>query len=401
MDVQRTSIRRRAHDAPSLDAGWDRRRGPAGAALGGRARRTRRSTRASAAPTCSDFLDWALPQVPERPPRACSSSRFHGAELPEICDELGITRGQRLPAPLARHEGPRDAEGAVRRMSTTDAGPQRLHRRVERRRAPARARLPRAACPTAPSATSSPTRSRPGSRSRRRPDYDDAARAAIRAEPAVARVLAAVGDDAGLWPQLIPRCARAPGLSIGSVAAALVERFELGAGHASAPPTTSSAWSAASSSPRASRGGCSTRSASCSARAGDARRRRAARASAAPGGRRRHAVPRRRATPATGSRTTSRRSAAAAMAPAPPPMDEVDRLFARRPGGLTGRRVAAGRGSGAGAARWRRRRGSRAPSPAPAITGLSRPDRGERDGGDVVAERPAEVLLDRAQRARG
>ena len=35
---------------------------------------------------------------------------------------------------------------------------------------------------------------------------------------------------------------------------------------------------------------------------------------------------------------------------------------------------------------------------APAIIGLSRPDRGERDRGDVVAERPGQVLLDRAQR---
>ena len=37
------------------------------------------------------------------------------------------------------------------------------------------------------------------------PALDAGARAAIRAQPAVRRVLDAVGDDAGLWPEVVPR----------------------------------------------------------------------------------------------------------------------------------------------------------------------------------------------------
>ena len=59
------------------------------------------------------------------------------------------------------------------------------------------------------------------------PDYDDAARAAIRAEPVVEHVLSAVGDDAGLWPAVLPRLRARQGLSIAQVAASLVQRFGL------------------------------------------------------------------------------------------------------------------------------------------------------------------------------
>ena len=61
------------------------------------------------------------------------------------------------------------------------------------------------------------------------PDYSDAARAAIRDEPAVRSVFATVGDDAGLWPELIPRLRARAGLSLADLAARVRERFGLGA----------------------------------------------------------------------------------------------------------------------------------------------------------------------------
>ena len=62
------------------------------------------------------------------------------------------------------------------------------------------------------------------------PDYSEATRAEIRAEPAVQHVLAAVGADAGLWPQVIPQLRARAGLSVGQVAGRLVARFGLGSG---------------------------------------------------------------------------------------------------------------------------------------------------------------------------
>jgi transcriptional regulator with XRE-family HTH domain len=56
------------------------------------------------------------------------------------------------------------------------------------------------------------------------PAYDDAARAAIRAEPVVERVLA----DEGAWPSLLPELRSRAGLSVRDLAARLVERFSLG-----------------------------------------------------------------------------------------------------------------------------------------------------------------------------
>jgi len=62
------------------------------------------------------------------------------------------------------------------------------------------------------------------------PALDPAARARIRAEPVVAGALAAAEAEAGLWPQLVPRLRERAGLSVGEVAARLIERFGLGAG---------------------------------------------------------------------------------------------------------------------------------------------------------------------------
>jgi transcriptional regulator with XRE-family HTH domain len=63
------------------------------------------------------------------------------------------------------------------------------------------------------------------------PVLDEATRADVRREAAVQRVFAAVGDDAGLWPQLVPRLRARAGLSIADVAERIVARFRLGDGH--------------------------------------------------------------------------------------------------------------------------------------------------------------------------
>lgn len=59
------------------------------------------------------------------------------------------------------------------------------------------------------------------------PDFDAEARAAIRAEPVVQRVFAAVGDDAGLWPQVLPDLRERSRLSLRQLAGRLVERLSL------------------------------------------------------------------------------------------------------------------------------------------------------------------------------
>jgi transcriptional regulator with XRE-family HTH domain len=62
------------------------------------------------------------------------------------------------------------------------------------------------------------------------PAYDLATRAQIRGEPAVRHVFEAVGEDAGLWPEVLPQLRAGAGLSIRQIASRLVERFGLGGG---------------------------------------------------------------------------------------------------------------------------------------------------------------------------
>jgi hypothetical protein len=61
------------------------------------------------------------------------------------------------------------------------------------------------------------------------PDYDDAALAAIRAEPAVLAAGGALEAPGGLWPQLLPRLRARAALSTGELAARLVAVLGLGA----------------------------------------------------------------------------------------------------------------------------------------------------------------------------
>jgi RNA polymerase sigma factor (sigma-70 family) len=91
MDVQRSSMRTHRHEGPSLDASWDADSTdgytPAWEADEA-ALRYENDVRAA---EVRDFLDWALPQVKEERRRVLELT-FHGAELPEIADELDITR---------------------------------------------------------------------------------------------------------------------------------------------------------------------------------------------------------------------------------------------------------------------------------------------------------------------
>jgi hypothetical protein len=89
MDVQRISMREHRRQGPSLDAGWDDPDRPAHAWEHDAATHRYEDDERSA--DTRDFLDWALPQLtPER--RSVVELTFHGAELPEIMQELGITR---------------------------------------------------------------------------------------------------------------------------------------------------------------------------------------------------------------------------------------------------------------------------------------------------------------------
>jgi len=87
IDVQRSSIRRRRRTS-SLDDGWDAAEGPSPAweadAAAERFARDERSADVEA------FLAWALPQLLESR-RAVVERTFYGADLPEICAELGLT----------------------------------------------------------------------------------------------------------------------------------------------------------------------------------------------------------------------------------------------------------------------------------------------------------------------
>lgn len=59
------------------------------------------------------------------------------------------------------------------------------------------------------------------------PPYDDAARAALRSDPALRAILAATESEAGLWPDLLPRLRTRAGLGVGELAARLAATFGL------------------------------------------------------------------------------------------------------------------------------------------------------------------------------
>ncbi|HET6548225.1 MAG TPA: hypothetical protein VFG79_07215 [Solirubrobacter sp.] len=59
------------------------------------------------------------------------------------------------------------------------------------------------------------------------PDYDADTRAAIRAEPVVARLLEAADADAGLWPSVVPALRAHAGLTTPQLATRLLEQLDL------------------------------------------------------------------------------------------------------------------------------------------------------------------------------
>jgi DNA-directed RNA polymerase specialized sigma24 family protein len=91
IDVQRKSVRRRRVEGPSLDSGWDADPDAHVTPAWEAREAARRHEAAERAAEAGAFLDWALPQVSE-PRRHVLELSFHGAELPEIEAELGLTR---------------------------------------------------------------------------------------------------------------------------------------------------------------------------------------------------------------------------------------------------------------------------------------------------------------------
>lgn len=91
IDVQRISVRTHQHEGPSLDAGWtaadDDRPAPRWEADEAMSRFERDERGAEA----KDFLSWALPQLKDERRRVLDLT-IHGAALPEIAEELGITK---------------------------------------------------------------------------------------------------------------------------------------------------------------------------------------------------------------------------------------------------------------------------------------------------------------------
>ena len=92
------------------------------------------------------------------------------------------------------------------------------------------------------------------------PAYDEAARAALRREPALQAILAATESDAGLWPDLLPRLRVRAGLGLRELAARLVAALEL-RGEEDRATVYLERLERGDLTPRASRGGCLTRSA--------------------------------------------------------------------------------------------------------------------------------------------
>jgi hypothetical protein len=90
IDVQRSAVRGHRHESDSLDAGWNAdQESPTPAWEADEA--WSRFDRAERSAEIRDFLDWALPQVLTERGRVLALS-FEGAEIAEICAEVGVTR---------------------------------------------------------------------------------------------------------------------------------------------------------------------------------------------------------------------------------------------------------------------------------------------------------------------
>ncbi|QEC47556.1 hypothetical protein FSW04_08175 [Baekduia soli] len=85
IDVQRRSVREHRHEGPSLTPA-----DPGTAAVWEADAARARLEQAERRDDVRAFLEWALPQVKEERRRVLELT-FHGAEVPEIAQELGIT----------------------------------------------------------------------------------------------------------------------------------------------------------------------------------------------------------------------------------------------------------------------------------------------------------------------
>ena len=89
VDVQRSAIRARTHEADSLDAGWDATdRGASPWELDESVRRYEDDT---AATDARNFVDWAIPRINDTY-RPVIELTLHGATVPEIMHELDISQ---------------------------------------------------------------------------------------------------------------------------------------------------------------------------------------------------------------------------------------------------------------------------------------------------------------------
>ena len=90
IDVQRSAVRARRRSR-SLDAGWNADADDRPSAVWEADEAAARFEQAEQDADAQAFLDWALPQLRGRR-RDVVERTFHGSELPEICEELGLTR---------------------------------------------------------------------------------------------------------------------------------------------------------------------------------------------------------------------------------------------------------------------------------------------------------------------
>ena len=161
------------------------------------------------------------------------------------------------------------------------------------------------------------------------PEYDDALLAQLRADPAVAAVVAGAAGEAGAWPSLLPRLRERAGLAVRELAARVTGAFGLAGQEARAEAYLVRMERGELDATRVSRrllaalGEALGVSAATLAEAGDLRPR------VAPAVRFRAAPAARAGMMGADMDALSR----AAMAPAPPPMDELDRLFLGGPEG--------------------------------------------------------------------
>ena len=91
VDVQRASVRRHRHEGPSLDSGWDTPGDDRPTSAWDTEEAARIHAREEERAEAREFVEWALAQLSGDRRRVLELT-LHGAELPEIMRELGVSR---------------------------------------------------------------------------------------------------------------------------------------------------------------------------------------------------------------------------------------------------------------------------------------------------------------------